>query len=229
MTKLIQRRRVVELRKRGKSYSEIKKIVKVSKSSLSLWLRNIPLTEKQILRLKSVKQRTIEKYRNTMKLKRSRRISGYYIDQTKKWLPLNDREIYLAGLFLYLGEGGKTSRNTISICNTDPSVMKFTLYWMLNSLKIPKSDIRVSLHLYDDMDIKKESRYWLRQLGLTEKHLNKPYIKKSHKTDLDQKGFGHGTCSLQMHNTILKENILMAIRVITDNYSINADKFDIIT
>lgn len=229
MTKFVEKRKVIELRRRGKSYSEIKKIVKISKSSLSLWLRNIPLTEKQILRIKGKKEQTIERFRETMSRKRARRTSGYYVDQSKKWLPLSDRELYLAGLFLYLGEGGKTSRNTVNICNTDPSVMKFVLFWMLNSLKVPKNEIRLNLHLYSDMDIEKESNYWLKQLGLTKKHLNKPYIKKSRKTDLDQKGFGHGTCSLCVHNTVLKENILMSLRAITDNYSVNPVRFDIIT
>ena len=41
----------VKLRKRGMSYSEIQKIVPVSSSSLSLWLRDVILTDKQKGRL----------------------------------------------------------------------------------------------------------------------------------------------------------------------------------
>ena len=37
----------------------------------------------------------------------------------------------------------------------------------------------------------------------------KPYIKKTNRSDIDQKGFGHGTCALFVHNTVLKENVLM--------------------
>lgn len=229
MAKFKERRLAIYLRKQGKSYSQIRELVKVSKSSLSLWLRNVPLTEKQILGLKEIKMRAVERYRETMRIKRAKRISGYYLDQCRKWLPLSNRELNIAGLFLYLGEGGKMSRNTVGICNTDPSVMKFVLFWLVNGLKIPKNKIRLNLHLYSDMDISAEEGFWLTQLGLNKSSLNKPYIKRSFKKDIDQKGFGHGTCNLQVHNTVLKENILMAIRAITDNYSVNPLKFDIIT
>ncbi len=228
MTKLLVKRKVVELRKQGKSYSDILKIIKVSKSSLSLWLKDVPLTKEQKFNLVDRRKRAVETYRATMKLKRMRRISCYYTNQVDKWMPLSDREVYIAGLFLYLGEGNKVSRNSVNITNTDPSVIKFALYWIVNSLKVPKEKVRVQLHLYNDMNIEDEIDFWLKQLKLKRSCMVKPYIKKSFRTDIDQKGFGHGTCGLYVHNTVIKENILMAIRAITDNYSINPTKFDII-
>jgi len=41
----------IELRKEGLSYGEIKKEVNVSKSTLSLWLKTVPLTPEQRERL----------------------------------------------------------------------------------------------------------------------------------------------------------------------------------
>lgn len=228
MTKIILRRKVIELRKQGKSYSDILKIVKVSKSSISLWLRDVPLTEKQKSKLNDRRKRAVETYRETMKNKRNKRLFNYYIEQKNKLVPLTEREIYIAGLFLYLGEGNKVSRNSIVITNTDPSVIKFSLYFLLKSLKISKEKIRVQLHLYSDMSIEEEIDYWVNELRVKKANFAKPYIKKSLRTDIDQKGWGHGTCSLVVHNTHLKENILMAIRAIIDTYSINPDKFDII-
>ena len=78
------------------------------------------------------------------------------------------------------------------------------------------------------MDLEKETKFWLKELNMKESSLVKPYIKKSSRLNIDQKGFGHGTCGLFVHNTILKENVLMAIRAITDNYSVNPNRFDII-
>ena len=153
---------------------------------------------------------------------------GYYKDQLKKWLPITERELFIAGLFLYLGEGNKASRNAVGITNTDPSVVKFALYWIVNSLKVPLEKIRVQLHLYSDMKVQEEVDFWVKELSLERVSFTKPYIKKSTRENIDQKGFGHGTCGLIVHNTALKENILMAIRVITDNYSVNPTKFDII-
>lgn len=228
MAKVILKRKVIALRKEGKSYGDIRKILKVSKGSLSVWLKDIPLTEDQKFALKDRRKRAVETYRKTMRLKRSRRNSGYYLDQIRKWVPLSEREVFIAGLFLYLGEGNKASRNTVGITNTDPSVVKFALYWIINSLKVSKDKVRIQLHLYNDMDIEKEINFWLTELKMKRSYMVKPYIKKSLRMDIDQKGYGHGTCGLVVHNTVIKENILMAIRAITDNYSINPSKFDII-
>ena len=49
--KLKERLKAIHLRKLGKSYSEIRKKVKISKGTLSLWLRNIKLTPEQEKRL----------------------------------------------------------------------------------------------------------------------------------------------------------------------------------
>ena len=70
MTKINEKRKVIELRKEGKTYSEIRKMVKVSKSTLSLWLKTYPLSGKQLERVKKIKYRAIEKFRETMKIKR---------------------------------------------------------------------------------------------------------------------------------------------------------------
>jgi len=62
----IKRNLAVKLRKEGKSYSQIKKIVKVSKSTLSYWLSKYPLTKKQIYKLQAVSPIRIEKFREAI-------------------------------------------------------------------------------------------------------------------------------------------------------------------
>ncbi len=219
MTKLLLKRKVIELRKEGKSYSEIKEAVKVSKSSLSHWLRNFPLSNDQLRRIKGKKAHAIEIFRETMKFKREKRLMDYYKEQAKIWLPLTKRELYFAGLFLYWGEGNKASRNTISISNTDPNMLKFSLLWMVESLKIPKSSIKVSLQLYRDMNINDSITYWSNTLNIPRTQFNKPYVKASSRTNIDQKGFGYGTCNLVAQNTVIKERLLMSIKGVADLYS----------
>ena len=220
MTKLLVKRRVVKLRKQGKSYSDILKIIKVSKSSLSLWLKDVPLTDQQKLGLSDRRKRAVETYRMTMKLKHQKKLDNYYEDQSQKLLPLSDKELMIAGLFLYSGEGNKVSRGSLNITNTDPSVIKFALYWMIKSLKVDISDVHIKLHLYSDMNIKNSTDFWVKELKIDKNLFRKPYIKKSKRLDIDQKGYGHGTCGIWVYNTILKENVMMAIKVITDRYKI---------
>lgn len=211
------RREALRLRSLGKSYGQIKKELNVSKSTLSEWLRKHPLTEEQLNQLRSDNEEfRIEKYRAAMLHKRGKKLNNYYKQAKDLYLPMSKRELMIGGLLLYWGEGGKTSRGQVSISNTDPAVIRFSLMWMQQSLKIPLEKVKAYLHLYKDMDIDKETDFWSQELNLPKVQFTKPYIKKSARVDIDQKGFGHGTCNLRVSDTVVKENILMAIKAIAD-------------
>lgn len=218
MTKIKERRNAILLRKKGKSFSEIRKIVKVSKSSLSIWLKQYKLTKKQIVRIDKIKYRAIEKFRLTMQKKREDRLKRFYCEQRKILLPFSKKELLIAGLLLYWGEGNKASAHSISINNTDPGVLKFALFWLIKSLSIPKNKIKVYLHLYKDMNIQEETNFWSKVLDINKEFFSKPYIKETLRKNIDQKGFGHGTCTIVVHNTRIKEKIQMAIKSIADYY-----------
>ncbi len=219
MTKVLARRQALVLRQQGKSYSQIKKTLGVSKSTLSLWLQNYPLTKEQIDMLRGKNPARIEKYRATMIRKKQTRLDKFLKTARKKWLSYSKRELFIAGLFLYWGEGSKSLNAQTSISNTNPKVLKFALYWLNKALRIPKEKIRVFLHLYKDMEIDKELRYWSNELKIPLGQFGKPYIKASRRIGLDQKGFGHGTCNLAVNNARLKERIIMTIEAISDHYS----------
>ena len=66
--------RAIELRKMGWSYLAIKQELGVSKGSLSLWLHNYPLSEKQIRHLSATsRERAVEHFRETFRKKRESR------------------------------------------------------------------------------------------------------------------------------------------------------------
>ena len=218
MAKILERRKAILLRNKGKTYSEIRGIIKVSKSTLSLWLKFYPLSTRQLQRVNKNKYRAIEKFRLTMRKKREKRLDQYYQAQQKRPLPFSRKELLIAGLLLYWGEGNKASSHTISLNNNDPGVLKFALYWLLKGLLIPKSKIKIYLHLYKDMDIEKEITYWSKMLDISKANFIKPYIKESSRSEIDQKGFGHGTCGVTVHDTKIKETILMGIKGISDYY-----------
>ncbi len=219
MARVLEHREALRLRKEGKSYSQIKTILGISKSTLSGWLHKYPLTREQINSLRGLNEARIERYRDTMRKKREERHLRYYNEEEKIWFPFSERELFIAGLFLYWGEGGKSSRHVISLNNTDPNVVKFALNWMISCLHFPREKIKVFLHLYNDMNVEKEIEYWMNELEVERNQFDKPYIKKSTKTSLDQKGFGHGTCGVRFCKTEIKERLLMDLKAVSDVYS----------
>ena len=219
MARFIDKQKALDLRKQEMSYSQIKQILGISKSTLSDWLKDYPLSKERIAELRDNNEQRIERYRETMRKKHDARLKQIYETERKNILPLSDREIFIFGLGLYWGEGAKSHNATLSISNTDPSVIKFFIAWLDQSLRVPKEKLKVHLQLYNDMDIKKEIKFWKHISGLPKKQFTKPYIKESSITAINHKGgFGHGTCNIRIGNVKLSEKILMAIKAIAGEY-----------
>ncbi len=207
------------LRKQGQSYSQIRKILKVSKSTLSLWLRDYPLPKQRIRELRDWNEQRIEKCRETKRKKKEERLKKIYNEQKRFIFPLTKRELYLAGLFLYLGEGSRFKEAMLSVSNTNPSVIKFFINWLVKSLNVPKNRLKIHLHLYQDMNISKEIKFWSEILNFPISQFNKPYIKKTSAKNINHKGsFGHGTCNVSTGNARLTEKILMGLKFISNYY-----------
>lgn len=208
----------LRLRKLGWSYSAIKNELNLSKSTLSVWLRNYPLSKGQILKLQH-SEAAKEKFRETMRSKRKSRMKDVYMSEMKIISKLNKRELYIAGLMMYWGEGLKATSCTVCVANTDPAVMLFTKKWLKDCYKVREKDFRVKLHLYSDMNYEEASEYWSRLLGVPREQFIKPYIKESRMSKLTEKGlYGHGTCNLMIYNTRIKERVMMGIDVIKKQF-----------
>jgi len=188
MARFKDREKALILRKQGLSYSQIKKTLKLSKSTLSVWLRGYPLSKQRIRELRDWNEQRIEKYRETMRQKRETRLNQFYKEQKKLIFPLSKREIFLAGLFLYWGEGSKNNNANLSISNTDPSIIKFFINWLIGNLSVSKEKIKIHLHLYEDMNINKEIDFWSSELNVPLNQFTKPYIKNTSSIRINHKG-----------------------------------------
>lgn len=222
------REEVIKLRLDGYTYAQIKRILDVPKATLSDWLRNLPLSKEQFELLSKNRELNRElgreKFRENAKNKRLVRLKEILKKQSEEILPLSDRELFIAGLFLYWGEGSKR-RGRVCISNTDPRVIIFALYWMVSILKVPREKIRILLHLYNDMDINEETSFWSKTLNIPEDQFSSPYIKKTTREGLSYKSFGHGTCNLNYFDMDWSEKIAMSIKAIAGFYGAESELF----
>jgi len=218
MARIKDREKAIKLRKAGESYSRIKKMLVVSKGTLSLWLRDYPLSEKRLRELRDWNEQRIEKYRETRRNQRETRLERVYRAQKKIVLPLSKRELFLAGLFLYWGEGTKHSMNTLVLTNTDPTMIRFYIKWLIKGLGVPKEKIKVRLQLYKDMNLKREKEYWSQITNIPFSQFRNPQIKDSYTTRRNHKGrFGHGTCDIALNNVQVGQKVFMGIKAIGDS------------
>jgi hypothetical protein len=210
------KQKAIELRKKGLSYTQIKAELTVSKSTLSGWLADMPLSEKRIRELRDNSPIRIERYRNTMREKRQVKLDAAYKDIGKKIGKMSERDLFVSGFFLYWAEGTKTRNGAIEMTNTSPNMLKFFIHW-LGLFNVPREKMKVHLHLYSDMNVKKQIQFWARTLSLPVSQFNKPYIKANSMSSITYKnGFGQGTCSISVNDARLSNTVLMALKYIQE-------------
>jgi hypothetical protein len=217
MTRVKDKQQALAMRQKGMSYSQIKDHLGISKSTLSGWLYDMPLSNERIRELRAESPVRIERYRNTMRRKKEGKLSKAYEEMSRTISALSSRETFLAGLFLYWAEGNKTTPNAIGLTNTNPYMLKFYIQW-LGLMGVAKRQMKISLHLYSDMNVNKQERYWSRELSIPLSQFRKSYIKNTKISSITyHQGFGQGTCSVIVDDTRLREKVIMGIKYVQDN------------
>lgn len=182
--KSAMRVQAVSLRRGGLSYSQILQQVPVAKSTLSIWLRSVGLSQRQQQRLT---RRKVEagkrgaKKRNTQRLERTYKI---YSDARKDIKEISKRELWLMGIMLYWAEGAKSKPHNVSqgviFSNSDPYMVKLFLRWLQESVAI--SDERIAFEIYVHEKRKDEigtfCAYWASCTGFLPTRFSKIYLKK---------------------------------------------------
>ena len=203
------------------SYSEIKNKLGIPKSTLSYWLRDLPLDESKIRDLQKAgwqkSEISRERFRNTMRAKRVKIDQKIYQKYRAQFNKLSKETIFIAGLVLYLGEGDKKNVSRIAVANTDPEIIIFFIKWLTSFLNVDKDSIKVQLHLYEDMNIEKEIKFWQNILGLASPQFYKPSIRKLRKASFSYKdSIRHGTCAIYVLSVEKKRNLSMAMKAFLD-------------
>lgn len=162
--------KVINLRKKGKTYKEIQKYFKsvIPKSTLSNWCRNVKMSEEYNKRVRSIVIRNARIGRKiALVVNRNNRIK--YLESVahrNKHLvnALKNKDIARVALsMLYLGEGGKScKRGTVLFGNSDPFIVSLFLRLLRFCYKINESKFRCTLQCRADQNIKELENLWSR-------------------------------------------------------------------
>ncbi|NQU83009.1 MAG: helix-turn-helix domain-containing protein [Parcubacteria group bacterium] len=165
MAKSKEKNKALKLRHQGKSMKEIAEIVGVSKGTVSLWCRDIQLTPEQVKKLYA--RDSGPGYEGRMKgarmqyERRLKRIADGKKDGIKKLKQLSDRDLLIAGLALYWGEGGKKQRD-VKLANADPEVIKFMMKWFREAWKVDEDRFKLTVGINDihKHRVNEVEQYW---------------------------------------------------------------------
>lgn len=207
-----------KLRSEGKSVRDICRVVGVSKASVSVWVRDIELSEDQKIALlessynnPGVFLGAAANREKFLKIRRSYQEEGKTTALKKEWL-------FVAGCMLYWGEGFKR-KNTAGIGNSDPYLLLLFIKFLQKYFNIRKEEIELKIQCYVDrvesiVDIEK---YWTDMLGLTKDNIKKAQIDQRPRSSI-HKGKGrflnYGVCRISVHRTDVVQKIYGAIQEI---------------
>lgn len=160
------------LRQNGFSIRYIEGQLKIPRSTLSGWFKTIVLTHQQKNRLRKEWLNALHKARkkaliwhHEQKNKRLEQAKIQASEILKKIDMSNLPIIELTLAMLYFGEGFKKSDST-ALGNSDPLILKFFLFILLNIYHIDSKRIRCELHLRADQNPEKMKRFWSQKLNL---------------------------------------------------------------
>ncbi|WP_149548852.1 hypothetical protein [Streptomyces marokkonensis] len=173
------REKARELRLQGWTYDQIQIELGCSKSSISLWVRDLPKPERKRTREEAS---TIARrgWEATLRLREKER------QRTKATAAseigaLSDRELFVVGVALYWAEGAKDKpyarRENVQFVNSDPGVIRVYLAW-LDLLGVERSRLRYRVMIHETADVEGAESHWADLLGVDVALLQKTTIKK---------------------------------------------------
>lgn len=170
----------INLRKLGHSYNEITNELEVPKSTLSGWLKDIPLTDEQNINLNNrLKDRISRGRLRTGIALRARRIgreNDVLKEAEKEFNEFIKNPFFSAGILLYWAEGAKKN-NYFSFINSDPTMVALMVKWMQKYLARDFSLAKYRLFIHYPYRNENCEGYWARILNLSYERFQKTIYK----------------------------------------------------
>lgn len=164
------------LRLAGKTYKQIRAEIRVSNSTLSLWLRDLPYPKPDRAAHAAHMQR-VRSHRNIERRERDKAEAQAEIGH------LAERELFILGVGLYWAEGakdkaryGRRSEN-VRFINSDPAMIAAFLAW-LRLVGVPPERCRFRVSIHESAVVADAEEYWQQVTGAPATSFQRATIKK---------------------------------------------------
>jgi transposase len=188
------RDQALAMRAEGRSYREIQQVVGVARSTLSLWLRDVPLTEDQQRALDLRGSEGISRRARAIRAAAAQRRVQIHKEARGQVTRLNESELFVAGLVAYWAEGAKNkpwrTGTRVSFLNSDPAMIRLFLSWLrLIGVEPDRLQFRVQIH--ESGDVSRAERFWAEVVGVENASFDRTTL-KTHNPVTVRKNVGDG-------------------------------------
>lgn len=165
--KVVEQERARGLRAQAWTLADIAAELGVSKSSVSLWVRDVAFEPRP--------RRTARRRGpNRLQLAKQDEIERLRADGLERIGALSDRDLLVAGTALYAGEGAKRDGYVI-FANSDPRMILLFCCWLRRFFDIDESRLRLRLYLHQGLDIEASSEFWSATTAIPRSQFLRPY------------------------------------------------------
>lgn len=156
-----------DMRARNMTLQHIADELGVSKSSVSLWVRDVSFTPS--------KRRTGPQRRpHPFHEAKLAQIAALNAEGIERIGTLSDAAFLAAGVALYAGEGSKGD-GAVRFANSDPSMVRFFCAWFRRFFEIDEARLRARVYLHRGLDLEAATAHWSAVTSIPVDQFNAPY------------------------------------------------------
>ena len=165
--KLHERAEARRLRSEGKTLLEIATALHVSKSSVSVWVRDVPFVPSK--RRYGPRRRPHPWHEAKLREIHQLNVLGRHLIGV-----LPEHSFLVAGVALYAAEGAKQDGSVV-FANTDAGMVRFFCRWLRYVFVIDEARLRVRVYLHQGLDLDAAETFWSDITGVSRDQFTKLY------------------------------------------------------
>ncbi|WNF01679.1 hypothetical protein PS467_25680 [Streptomyces luomodiensis] len=174
------RSRAREMRLQGMTYDRIQLELGCSKSSISLWVRDLPKPDRPPRTREEASAIAKRRWEATLRRREIERQQTKFA-AAREIGAMTDRELFLVGVGLYWSEGSKSKPHrhseAVVFINSDPGMIQTYLAW-LSLLGVEPDRIRYRVMIHESAQVADAEQYWADLVGVDVDTLEKTTLKK---------------------------------------------------
>lgn len=214
--KTIEFHKAITLRKKGYSLTEISNILEVSKSTASIWTRDLKLSETAIDRLKIRVTNGQLKAAENKRHKTNQLLKNFY-DNAQNAIRRQKFNKFTSKLFccvLYWCEGGKYDNTFVQFTNSDPIIVKAFLSLLRESFLLDRNKFRACIHLHPYHIEKNQIAFWSKVTNFDSRLFIKSFRKQN--TGKRIRPNYQGCIQIRYYDSNIARDLLMTGKALLD-------------
>jgi AcrR family transcriptional regulator len=202
-------------RDHGMSIGEIARAIGVSRSSVSVWVRDVELSAAQRESLRARNPALNGQLAGVRARAAKERTARLVAQEQGRRLARRREALHAAGCMLFWAEGSR-HRNTVRFTNSDPAMVAFFAAFLRRYFDPPERSMRVACNLFADHVNRQRAveDFWLGVIGLPRSCLTRSTV-NVHSPDSGRTRLNvlpWGTCRLTLHSTAVVQHLYGAIQ-----------------